>query len=104
MGEQLPGEATFTFEDGGEAVMRLAGLSTRRLLELTDFLWDGDWATPEGARRMAELVDEFRVSWTYEGDGLDRSVLWNHALLRAWLREVGAVPVPLPVRRFEPAP
>jgi hypothetical protein len=97
----VPSEATFEFEDG-EVVMRFARLSTRRFLELNDLINDPDqWATPEGLRRLAETVDEFRVSWTYDGDGLDRDFTFNRALLKAWLREVGSIPVPLPSRRSE---
>lgn len=99
----LPDTAVFEFEDG-EVTMRFGGIPTSLFLDLNDFLFDADkFATEDGFRRLAGLVDEYRVSWTYDAtSAMDRPWQWNHALLRAWLREVGRVPVPLPSRRGEP--
>jgi hypothetical protein len=95
----VPDEATFEFEDG-EVVMRFERLSTRRFLELNALVNDPEqWATEAGLATLAATVDEFRVSWTYEGDAMDRPFQFNRALLQAWLRGVGTIPVPLPSRR-----
>ena len=99
----LPDTVRLVFDDG-EATMRLDQLSTREFMELQDFMYgDGlPWATEEGLRRMAEEVDKHLVEWTYEGTGMDRPFQFNRTLLRAWLMEVGRVPVPLPSRAGEP--
>lgn len=96
--------ATFEYDDypGLEVVMRVT-VPVRRYLEIVAFL-DAVKLDAESMEKVAEIVDEFLVSWTLRGDALDQPLELLVGIVRAWLRGVRDVPVPLPRRSSDTGP
>lgn len=98
--------ATYEFDDypGLEVVMRVS-VPLRRYFEIESLLNDLPDG-PDGWQTIASVVDEFRVSWTLDGDAFDqpRELLMGIAV--TWWRSIGRVPPPLPRRSgdIEPSP
>lgn len=99
----LPDTAVIEFEDG-EAVMRLVGLPLRRFIEIEDLAYQhGGPYSNEDLARLAAVIDEHRVSWTWAAEDA-MGLPWQYivAVARAWLGVIGRAPLPLPLRRSQP--
>lgn len=98
--------ATFEYDDypGLEVVMDLA-VPLGRYFDIVRLLEDNStFASEDGLRQVAAIVDEFRVSWTLDGNALDQAPAILIGVALAWARAIARVPVPLPRRSSDIAP
>lgn len=100
--------ATFEYEDypGLEVVMRVS-IPLRLHFELDDLIEGlASISDRERMERLAELIDQHRVSWTLEGDAMDQPPELIVGIGVAWWRAIRQVPPPLPRRSgdTEPSP
>jgi hypothetical protein len=98
--------ATFEYDDypGLEVVMRVS-IPLETHFELDDLI-NGLQSVRDRERmtRLAELVDEYRVSWTLDGPAMKQPPELIAGIGIAWWRGIRQVPLPLPRRSGDTAP
>jgi hypothetical protein len=98
--------ATFEYDDYPDlvVVMRVS-VPLETHFELDDLI-NGLTTIRDRERmpRLAELLDEYRVSWTLEGPAMKQAPELLLGIASAWWRAIRQVPLPLPRRSGDTAP
>lgn len=98
--------ATFEYDDypGLEVVMRVS-IPLETHFELDDLI-NGLTSITDRDRlpRIAELLDEYRESWTLDGPASKQPPELIVGIAVAWWRAIRQVPLPLPRRSGDTAP